>query len=234
MVRAGRLRIGFAPEGADASAGSDRHEHRRYWEQFYASTASSAVPPEPSPFARWVVTRLPVPGPVVDMGTGTGRDAQWLAGQGYDVLGLDYAESGLAVARASAEQFGVSVRFDQVNLYHRGETDAMAAKVAAELRPAAVYARFFVHALEEDGRANLWRFTRRALPDGGLCLLEFRTERTRHEFGEHFRHFVQPHTVVEELTALGATIEHCEEGRGLAVYKSEDPLVARIVARFPG
>ena len=40
--------------------------------------------------------------------------------------------------------------------------------------------------------------------------------------------------VVEtEIEALGGEVTYREEGCGLAVYKTEDPHVARLVARFP-
>jgi SAM-dependent methyltransferase len=208
------------------------HEHIGYWESFYASDARARVPREASPFAHWVAEREPVPGPLVDVGTGTGRDAIWFARQGYRTVGLDYAESAIDLAASLAEEEGVDTRFARVNLYHPEEVQELGTKLVADLAPRVVYARFFVHALEDDGRRNLWRLTRDLLRGGGRTYLEFRVGSTRHEFGEHFRHFVSPEVVAEEIEEHGGRVEHNEVGHGLAVYKHEDPPVCRLVAAW--
>ncbi|HEX6248967.1 MAG TPA: methyltransferase domain-containing protein [Nocardioidaceae bacterium] len=219
-------------DGHEGSSVDAEHEHRDYWEGFYASEASRKVPTEPSPFARWVAQREGAPAPMVDIGTGTGRDALWFARQGFDVVGLDYAHSAVALATSHAEGEGLSARFQQLNLYHDDEMTETGAKLAAELRPELLYARFFVHALEDDGRENLWRLAGLLLRDGGRAYLEFRVTETNHVFGEHFRHFVSPDVVIGEIEAHGGRVEHHEVGTGLAVYKDEDPLVCRIVATW--
>lgn len=211
---------------------SEDHEHRQYWEQFYASAASAAVPQDPSAFAAWVAQHEHIQGPIVDIGTGTGRDALWFSSQGFDVLGLDYAESAVALAAEAARRQGADARFTQLDLYHPDEVATAADKIARELAPNAVYARFFVHALEDDGRRNLWRLARTALGSGGRLYLEFRVAETEHEFGEHYRHFVAPDVVAAEISAEGGRVEHQEVGYGLAVYKAEDPKVARMVASW--
>lgn len=210
----------------------DAHEHIGYWESFYSSDARAKVPLDASAFAQWVAEREDAPGPLVDVGTGTGRDAIWFAHQGFRTVGLDYAESALQLAASRAEQEGVPTRFERLNLYHADEVDELGAKLAAEVAPRVVYARFFVHALEDDGRQNLWRLTRALLAEGGRCYLEFRVQSTEHEFGEHYRQFVAPEVVAEEIEATGGRVEHQHVGTGLAVYKHEDPPVCRLVAAW--
>jgi SAM-dependent methyltransferase len=51
-------------------------------------------------------------GPVVELGVGTGRIAVPVAQAGIDVVGIDSSTGMLAVARAAAEQAGVSERLD--------------------------------------------------------------------------------------------------------------------------
>ena len=103
--------------------------------------------------------------------------------------------------------------------------------VATSFSPSVLYARFLIHAIEDGARFNLWSFARETLRPG-RAYLEFRTAGTRHAFGEHYRHFVPAETVASEVEAAGAVVEHVEEGYGLAVYRSEDPRVCRIVARW--
>jgi SAM-dependent methyltransferase len=54
----------------------------------------------------------PAPGrTILDVGTGTGRAALWLARAGADVTGVDASEEMLAVARSRAASEGVNIRF---------------------------------------------------------------------------------------------------------------------------
>jgi len=50
------------------------------------------------------------PGTALDLGTGQGRNAVYLAGQGWDVTGLDISQAGLDAAQANAAKAGVGIR----------------------------------------------------------------------------------------------------------------------------
>jgi SAM-dependent methyltransferase len=49
------------------------------------------------------------PGKALDVGMGQGRNALWLAQQGWDVTGFDPAERAVALARANAAKLGVKL-----------------------------------------------------------------------------------------------------------------------------
>jgi hypothetical protein len=208
--------------------------HINYWEVFYATKASK-VPIEPSSFARWVAASEPRPASLVEIGSGTGRDALWLAEQGIKVLGCDYSQAGVEYATERSEERDCSATFRRLNLYDLRQMLTAGALLAREADADAVYARFLVHSLEHDGRQNLWRFSRSVLSRAqGRIYLEFRTEATDHVFGEHYRQFVEPGVVCAELESYGFCIEHCEDRHGLAVHRNEDPRVCRIIARLKG
>jgi SAM-dependent methyltransferase len=211
---------------------ADLHKHLDYWDAFYSSEARARVPEEPSGFARWVAAREAAPGPLIDVGSGTGRDTLWFGRNGYRAVGLDYSESAVRLAAAHADQQELDTSFAQLDLYESDDVDDLGAKLATEVAPRLVYARFLVHALEDDGRRNLWRLTRALLPSGGRLYLEFRVRHTEHEFGEHYRRFVPAEAVAAELVEHGALVEHREVATGLAVYKHEDPLVCRLAASW--
>lgn len=207
----------------------------RHWEEFYRGQDSAAVPDEPSAFAQWVHERESTARPLMEIGFGTGRDALWFAGLGYQVHGLEYAHSAVAHAREAADAAGLSARFEAFNLYELRQVLAMGARLAQDGTPLTLYGRFLVHALEDDGRQNLWRLAQMALRAGGLCYLEFRTgkdEGAEHAFGEHFRRFLEPDVLVDEIEACGGHIDYREEGHGLAVYQDEDPHVCRLAVRW--
>jgi hypothetical protein len=210
--------------------------HHDYWDSFYAGRASGGVPEEPSAFARWVQGRLRPDQPVVEFGFGTGRDSLWFATQGHPVSGYDFAESAVPRALGQADGQGLTASFAVLDLYDPSGVQVVAKDIGRTTNAPAVYGRFLIHSLEDAGRANLLDLAAQVLADGGELYLEFRTGQDRgeqHVFGDdHFRVYLDPDTVVKEIEERGGTVSHAEAAHGLAVYKTEDPHVARIVARW--
>ena len=165
-----------------------------YWDTFYASRASSAVPNNPSTFAGWVLPRLAAEQTVVEVGFGNARDSFWFIREGHPVIGYDFAESAVARAQSHADENSLSGRFAPLDLY-----DSIAVKHVVENlvdtvdRPA-IYGRFLIHSLEDSGRHHLLDLSAGSLRGGGELYLEFRTGRDaagRHLFGDdHFRIFL--------------------------------------------
>ncbi|HET8719350.1 MAG TPA: class I SAM-dependent methyltransferase [Nocardioidaceae bacterium] len=212
--------------------------HHDYWDSFYAGRESGAVPGEPSAFARWVAERLRPGQPVVELGFGTARDSMWFAAQGHPVSGYDFAESAVQRAQGRADGREVAASFSVLDLYDDDAVDVVAKDVGSTTDRPAVYGRFLIHSLEAPGRTNLFRLAARVLGEGGELYLEFRTGQDRdapHLFGEdHYRVYLDPDVVAEEIRAGGGTITESLAGHGFAVYQSEDPHVARLVATFTG
>lgn len=207
--------------------------HRSHWDEFYGGVADSAVVQDPSPFAMWVHAQEGAGGRLIDVGTGTGRDGLWFAAHGYEVLGFDYSPASIALATRRADEQQANARFEELDLYDRYAV-GLAARRSRGPGPTTAYARFMVHAIEDAGRANLFDFAREVTA-GKVFYLEFRTGKDagkEHVFGEHFRLYLDGQQVVDELEALGARLLHHEEGHGLAVYRDEDPHVARLAVRW--
>jgi hypothetical protein len=206
-----------------------------YWNSFYSTRRSSGVSLTPSSFATWVHDRLAPHQPVIEFGFGTARDSLWFSQQGHPVTGYDFAASAVRQAQQRADEGRLQATFFELDLYDASATSLAAKTIAAAttFRPA-VYGRFLIHSLKKSGRKHLFDLAATALADGGELYLEFRTDKDRdgeHLFGDdHFRQYLAPARIESELRHRGATILHSEAGHGLAVYKSEDPHVARVVA----
>lgn len=69
--------------------------------------------PEPAPLLRRHVETLPT-GRALDVATGTGRNAVYLASEGYDVEAIDQSREGLRITRERARERGAADRIDCV------------------------------------------------------------------------------------------------------------------------
>ena len=88
------------------------------WDERYAAT-ELVWTAEPN---RFVVEELAgeTPGRALDLGSGEGRNAIWLAGQGWQVTAVDFSSVGLAKAAKLAAARGVAVSWEHADLrqYH--------------------------------------------------------------------------------------------------------------------
>ena len=91
------------------------------WEQAYRVDAAPWDTGRPSPeLIRTVAERQVRRGSAVELGCGTGTNAVWLAGQGFDVTGVDLAPTAVAAARTRAAESGVEARFVVADLLDPG------------------------------------------------------------------------------------------------------------------
>jgi SAM-dependent methyltransferase len=209
-------------------------KHIAHWRQFYGPGGDGSLPTHPSAFAYWVAEREAGPGLVVDVGAGNGRDALWFAEQGRQVIGFDYTNVALARARKRRPEH-VAAQFVVLNLYDLRHALLWGARLARRSEPRIIYARMVIDALEDDGRQNFWRLAQMALRGGGRLYLEFRTDEDAaafHEFGDHWRHYLRPESVIAEIESRGGAIVHEERGHGRAIFRGEDPHVCRLVVTW--
>lgn len=209
--------------------------HRKHWDGFYAKERDR-VPRRPSPFARWVAQEYPSDRPLVDVGSGTGRDGLWFARTAHrPVTGMDYNIGVVKRSNKVSRRRRLPATFRVVNLYDTRAVLAWGALLSREPEPVDLYARFVLHALEDAGQANLLRLASMSLRRGGLLFLEFRTPRDRgrpHAFGEHRRNYQTPARVRSRIEAAGGHVLREVSGTGLAPFKGEDPHVCRMVVSW--
>jgi SAM-dependent methyltransferase len=209
---------------------------RAYWNEFYVSARSGDVPEEPTKFARWVRNRIEPATRIVELGCGSGRDTLWFASKGYDVHAFDFASSAVARVRGAAVAFGRSVAAEELDLSRPDDVGLAASSVLAGGAPRVVYARFVLHSLDDSGQAGLFDLSAAVLRAGGVLFLEFRARQDEvglHLFGDdHFRTYPKVDDVVAAIESRGGQVLMAKTGQGWAPYRTEDPFVTRIVARW--
>jgi tellurite methyltransferase len=93
-------------------------DSRAHWNERYR--VQGPILADPSPFLTSFAGRLPPPGRALDVAGGRGRNALWLAAQGWEVTLVDVAEVGLALAREAAAAQGLPLRTEQRDLEQQG------------------------------------------------------------------------------------------------------------------
>jgi SAM-dependent methyltransferase len=92
-----------------------------FWDGLYATGGDGWELGAPAPPLVDFVERTPPPrGRVAVLGCGRGHDARFLAARGYDVVGYDFSTAAVTAARVLARRDGVSVAFEQRDIFTLG------------------------------------------------------------------------------------------------------------------
>jgi hypothetical protein len=193
----------------------------RTWTDFYRSDLAAQVPKGPSPAARWANDLVGDGEQIIDLGAGTGRDALWFAKQGHPVIALDFSKVARKRIRSRAVRAGADVKVRHINFRDAASVLLEGARLAHDPRPRHVYSRMLLEEIGAPGRNQVHRFARMVTRRGGLTLLEFRVRRR-----------TNPQVVIEEIIALGGTIESHEQGVDLAPLGDQNPQMCRLVVRW--
>src|SRR2546426_1574790 len=113
-------------------------------------------------------------GSVLDIGCGTGENALFLAGQGHEVWGIDFAPTAIEKAKAKAKQRGLKATFrvaDALQLQKLGRTFD------------AVIDSGLFHTFDDGDRSRFPRSLASVLPPGGRYLMMCFSEREPGDWG---------------------------------------------------
>ncbi|HEX7328578.1 MAG TPA: class I SAM-dependent methyltransferase [Casimicrobiaceae bacterium] len=166
----------------------------------------------PNEFLRRHANVIPAGGSILCVADGEGRNSVWLAEQGYTVTAFDFAENGVAKARARAVRRGVTVDF---------HVDAMESWHWDAVRYDALVA-IFIQFLPPERRDAMFERMGRAVKPGGLFLLEgYRPEQVDYATGgPPYREHMYTRDWIErcfrgwELVTLESYDAEIREGRG--------------------
>lgn len=204
-----------------------------HWNSFYASAEVQRLKP-PSQFGAFVIGELPTGTTVIDVGCGSGRDALFFASHRHPVVGVDGSTAAIAHCSATAQALGLDASFLCAEVQSADlATRLKAMPAVAQATELAVYARFFLHAIPEDGEDALLDLVGQlALPGHTRFAVEFRTQRDAtlpKSTAQHYRRFIDPVSLLAKGVQRGMAIRYFVEGFGFAKYRDDDAHVARCV-----
>lgn len=125
-------------------------------------------------------SEVPVEGEILDVGCGVGRNANWFATLGFNVVGMDFSEYALAIAKERAHELDVDVAYQHVQIgkgrlpIPDGCVDFIFDSMMSHLLPEAVLKRYLNEAtrvLKESGKYILY-VPDRSRDKGSLQLLK--------------------------------------------------------------
>ncbi len=146
-----------------------------------------------------------VPGTALDLGAGEGRNAIWLAQQGWQVTAVDFSEVGLAKARQLAAASGV-----EVTTVH---ADVVVDNLANDRFDLVVV--LYLHLVPSSRRIVLRRAADAVAPRGTLLVLGHDLDNIAHGFGgpQDPEVLFTPDDVVADLEGSELTFEKAERVR---------------------
>lgn len=134
---------------------------RDRWNKEYDNGIPALRNPGPSEFLATVVKGR-TPGTVLDLGIGQGRNAIFLAGQGWKVTGVDVSDSAVALARKNAAARGVTIEMVVADLdafdFGSKRWDLITS--------------FYMHSWHKNSKTNVPERLLRALKPGGIVVME--------------------------------------------------------------
>ena len=212
--------------------------NQNFWDSYYANQLSNRVWVDtPSGYATLVGGQTAERGRLLDIGCGNGRDGLYFATLGHQVTLADYSAQALQVVRETAVRRGLEIATEQVSVSSFPDVARFKRDHAGKFE--VVYARFFLHAIDEMSQRNLLELAHCVLAPGGRFQLEYRCaprdgtqqQDIEYENGVHYRRMVNVDVFEQEAVELGFAVDYSETGFGMAKYKSEDPLITRCTLR---
>jgi len=207
-------------------------QDKTYWEKYYNRKSSIDIGfNNPSGFAKFIIEFLDNSHTnIIELGCGNGRDSIFFAENGKTVFAVDQCENTV---------------FELNKIYKNlsaGTDDFTNMPIDLELKPDAIYSRFTMHSVDEEGENRTIDWASQVLQPGGLFLLEARTvldplcgqgdNRGRNVwYTDHYRRFVIANEILEKFKNKGFEILFSLEQNNLAVYKDDNPTVLRMIAK---
>lgn len=213
-----------AAEAEPYSSDSPSEMNLDYWDRFYKESDQE----KPSSFAIFLYSRGLVLPSVTEFGCGSGQDSKFFAHTGSRVLAVDRSKSAIGTIERQKIQ-GVFAECIDV-----GSFDCLQGKVVAHKRQESMlfYSRFFLHSIDVAREDALLAIVSAALDEGDRAAFEYRTTQDavrKKIYADHARRFIDHSAFLSKCEGLGFNVYYESESSGVSVYKSEDPVLGRVV-----
>lgn len=201
-----------------------------YWEQYYGFKTESSPPEAPSQFAAFIASEIKgIDTTIVEFGCGNGRDSLFFANLGYRVIGVDSSEEAIKLSSLRAPE---NAKFLCAQVETPSLQQMCAQIIGDKDEDVTVYARFFIHAIDESAQTSFLQLASGLIKKGERLALEFRTEKDERQAKvtpAHYRRFIKLTEFILTASRSGLEAKYAVEGFGFAKFRSDDAHVARVI-----
>lgn len=199
-----------------------------YWNHYYKN---DNAPCSPSDFAKFALQYMQRDHTLIDLGCGNGRDSIFFCENAIRVTAVDSAIAAInSIDKRKMPIITINDDFTRVLAMASQEYDYC-------------YARWSLHAINEDQLNKLLPSAYNALKKEGLFYIEARTINdckygqgvkigiNEFYFDNHYRRFLNPEDIKKQLENLGFEIVYFAESDTFSIVQEDAPTLIRIVAR---
>jgi len=194
--------------------------NKEYWNNFYKTTKA---PDKRSGFAdftlNYIIDKKHIK-TLTDIGCGNGRDSIFFSNMGYDVTAID-----LNLPNDIDNSKISFIKGDFIEIKNKSDV---------------YYSRFFIHAINETQFNNLLNNLFKIMDDGSFLFIETRgIEGHKNELvsftssigTEHERMLYSMDYIIKKFEENEFKVVYKDQGKGLAEYNGEDPLIQRFILK---
>ena len=193
-----------------------------HWNKFYKTFNLK----EETPFARFVIKKIIPKKKFLDIGCGNGRDTIFFKKKKLKVLGLDNSKVVIKMNKLKDKKI-----FKYFNFCNK--------KISLN-KFDYIYARFFLHAINEKDEYNFFKNCKRISKQKTLIFLEFRTTKdnmfkkgkhiSKYErFYGHYRRFIDIAEFKKKLKKFDFKLIYFKVGIKLAIFNNDNPYICRAI-----
>ena len=200
-----------------------------YWEKFYKKVRKKRL--SRSKFADFVLKKINKNYTLIDFGCGDGRDSFYFAKYIKKTIGIDYSSYVIEENNLTKNK---NIQFLNYNVQNKNLYLKLKKIISPESKNN-VYARFFLHTLNNKQIRNFLLIAKKIIKRNGSIFIEYRTEKDKKNqkiFKNHYRNFINPKNLENTLHKLNLKSVFFKEGKGMAKYKNEDAYVARHIIKL--
>tara|TARA_B100001093_G_scaffold492355_1_gene533389 strand:+ start:559 stop:1194 length:636 start_codon:yes stop_codon:yes gene_type:complete len=195
-----------------------------YWDEYYID--DSQVDFIPSQFAAFTISEmndLNIKN-IVDCGSGNGRDAIFFSRYGMNVIALDRSKKAMSLLEDKMHEI------PNFNAYVHDMNYELPIEINKLTENKVLYARFFIHSLDESTLNAFIKNISKSMKDGDLFFVEYRDENDKDlpkVTGKHFREYYSADKISTLASSNNLDILYEVSGVGFAKYKEDDASVIR-------
>lgn len=207
----------------------ENNKEKEYWEAYYRKHRRNE---KPSPFALFVENFLNEDRRLLELGCGNGRDSIYFSKMSsLQITALDQCEDQVSDLERD--------KFENIN-FKAGDFTNYIEEEAYDF----IYSRFTLHSINSESEKRTFKNSFQNLKKGGLFFIEVRsiydelmgegTKVGEFEFvTDHYRRFVKMDEMIQNGIDAKLNILYSLQSKDLAPYKTENPIVIRLIFQKP-